>query len=378
MKISLWLICLTTAATAAAVAVSCKDDNPGGSTHTDGPPEAVRLNRPAWYDQYPQINGTKNFTVATEAMRLDFFGWGEEKDKTFTLDFPEDPAPYNRAILTYRMGGWNQGPSEWDNTTMFFVRNKQDNQWYEIARAFTPYGGSFGANWNKEFYLDVTEFLHMLHGATEFRAYYGGFDANDNRAHTVTLTFDLYEGAAERRCIWTAKAYDTSRDGNTGYRAWAYGCAGHDIEAPERLGARTYDLPAEVRALELRVAISGHGHDLGDFPDRKNYRKNNAAEFVFNTYEIKLNGADEGGVGDIFYSNADNYPQAGTYQYDRANWGPGNPLYTHYWAIGNLPEGGGELTIDFDLERFVSTMSEPNAEGIAQYIIEVDLFGYDQ
>lgn len=377
MKISLWLICLTTAATAAAVAVSCKDDS-GGSTLPVKPMQTVRLNRPAWYDQYPETGGAQKHTVATEALRLEFFGWGEEKDKTFTLDFPKDPSPYNRAILTYRMGGWNQGPSEWDNTTMFFVRNKQDNEWYEIARAFTPYGGGFGADWNKEFYLDVTEFLPMLNGTTEFRAYYGGFDATDKRAHTVTLTFDLYKGAAERRCIWTAKAYDSSRSGNTGYRAWAYGCAGHDIEAAERLGARTYDLPAEVRALELRVAISGHGHDLGDFPDRKNYRKNNAAEFVFNTYEIKLNGADEGGIGDIFYSNADNYPQAGTYQYDRANWGPGNPLFTHYWEIINLPEGGGELTLDFDLERFVSTMSEPNAEGIAQYIIEVDLFGFDK
>lgn len=113
----------------------------------------------------------------------------------------------------------------------------------------------------------------------------------------------------------------------------------------------------------MRVAISGHGHDQGKFPDRPNYRTKNAAEFDMNTYEIKLNDEAEGVVGNIFYSNADNYPQAGTYQYDRANWGPGNPLYTHYWEIQNLPESGGELTLDFDLERFNSAMKEPNAEG---------------
>lgn len=374
MKIVFRLLC----SLAVIAAVSCKDDNPGGSTKTDEPMKVVRLARPAWYDNNPVEDGTAKYSVGTDPIRLEFFGWGESTDKTFTLDFPDDPSPYNRVILTYRMGGWNQGPSEWDNTTMFFVRNKQDNQWYEIARAFTPYGGGFGADWHKEFYLDVTEFLPMLRGETEFRAYYGGFDANDMRAHTVTLTFDLCEGASERKCVWTAKAYDTSRDGNTGYRAWAYGCAGYDIEAPERLGARTFDLPAEVRTVGMRVAISGHGHDQGKFPDRPNYRTKNAAEFDINTYEIKLNGEAEGVVGNIFYSNVDNYPQAGTYQYDRANWGPGNPLYTHYWEIQNLPESGGELTLDFDLERFNSAMKEPNAEGIAQYIIEVDLFGYDR
>ena len=219
MKIVFRLLC----SLAVIAAVSCKDDNPGGSTKTDEPMKVVRLARPAWYDNNPVEDGTAKYSVGTDPIRLEFFGWGESTDKTFTLDFPDDPSPYNRVILTYRMGGWNQGPSEWDNTTMFFVRNKQDNQWYEIARAFTPYGGGFGADWHKEFYLDVTEFLPMLRGETEFRAYYGGFDANDMRAHTVTLTFDLCEGASERKCVWTAKAYDTSRDGNTGYRAWAYG-----------------------------------------------------------------------------------------------------------------------------------------------------------
>ena len=142
MKIVFRLLC----SLAVIAAVSCKDDNPGGSTKTDEPMKVVRLARPAWYDNNPVEDGTAKYSVGTDPIRLEFFGWGESTDKTFTLDFPDDPSPYNRVILTYRMGGWNQGPSEWDNTTMFFVRNKQDNQWYEIARAFTPYGGGFGAD----------------------------------------------------------------------------------------------------------------------------------------------------------------------------------------------------------------------------------------
>ena len=365
---------------------SCKDDKASGSEGPSQPPQpledmtAVQLDRPAWYNTYPAITeeGGGKYTVSTDPIKLEFFGWGEAADKTFDIEFPSDYTLYNRAILTYRMGAWNRGPSAWDNTTMFFVYNKYDDQWYEIARAFTPYGRSFGAEWYKEFYLDVTEFLPMLEGLTRFRVYYGGFDATAARAHTVTLTFDLYEGEPERLNVWTAKVYDTSRDGNSGYRAWAYGCQGFDIEDPERMGERTFEIPSDVRSLEMRVAISGHGHDLGDFPDRVGFVPNNAAEFVYNTYTVKINGEESEKRGEIFYSNADNYYQAGTYLYDRANWGPGNPLYTHYWEIRNVPEGGGELTVDMDTERFVSTMSQPNDEGIAQYIIEVDLFGYDR
>lgn len=330
----------------------------------------------AWYDTHPYGEGTADISTSTEEVRLSFFGWGESKDFITKVNFPESNDSCFRAIMTYRMGGWNEGPGEWDMTTMIFVKNKLDGQWYEIARAFTPYGGSFGPDWEKKYYMDVTPYLPMLTGDTEFRIYYGGFDATDQRAHTVTLTFDFYKGRVDYTNVFHAKIYDSSPSSNTGYRSWAYGIDTLDIEAPERLGARTVTIPDNVDRLLLKVSISGHGHDQGTFTERPGYRTNNAAEFDENFYDIIINGEIKAG-GHIFYSNADTYPQAGTYQYDRANWGPGLPLNVHYWEITNIPEDDRTMTIDLDLEDFVSAFDNPKAEGAAQYIVETDLFGFE-
>lgn len=173
----------------------------------------------------------------------------------------------------------------------------------------------------------------MLSGDTEFRLYYGGFDATPTRSHAVRLDFNLYEGKPSKKVVWTSKVYDSSRDGNSGYGGWSYGVKGHDIENASRLGKREFTLPQEVKSLLMKVAVSGHGHDQGRFIERTGYVTRNAAEFDENTYTIVINGVTQKKTGRIFYSNKDNYPQAGTYLYDRANWAPGNPLNVHYWTI---------------------------------------------
>lgn len=331
--------------------------------------------RPAWYDTNPET-AKPAFSVATDPIRLHFFGWNLEEDSTFTLKFPENTDNYRRAILTYRMGGWNQGPADWDMTTQITFKSNSTGEIMEISRCFTPYGGSFGKDWSKTYYMDITEYLPHLTGETEFYVYYGGWDATDQKAHTATLTFDFYEGTAPQKTVFHKTLYESRSCGTTGYRSWCYGVDGYDIEAPERLGLRTIELPQNVKSLMMRVAISGHGHDQGKFIDRKGYRTYNAAEFDENFYTIILNGESKG-KGHIFYENSTTYPQAGTYKYDRANWGPGLPLNTQWWTIENLP-ADRVLTIDLDLDRFVSQHKDPNAEGVAQYIVWVDLFGYDK
>lgn len=39
----------------------------------------------------------------------------------------------------------------------------------------------------------------MLSGDTEFRLYYGGFDATPTRSHAVRLDFNLYEGKPSKK-----------------------------------------------------------------------------------------------------------------------------------------------------------------------------------
>lgn len=126
----------------------------------------------------------------------------------------------------------------------------------------------------------------------------------------------------------------------------------------------------------MKVSISGHGADPGIFPNRPEYQQAiNAAEFDDSRYTIILNG-DSLITEIIFQSNINNYYQKGNYKMGRANWGPGLPLKVDYWEIHQIPTNR-ILTIDFDLEPFKSKINDLKAEGIANYIIEIDLFGYD-
>ncbi len=335
-----------------------------------------KINRKSWSYNHPIEGITPDFTTKSDTIRLHFFGWSLDNDSLITIKFPESTDSYNRAILTYRMGGWNEGPGEWDMTTMIMIKDKRTGELYEFVRAFTPYGGAFNASWEKIFYIDITEYLPMLTGDTEFLIYYGGWDATEQRAHTVTLGFELYKGNRDKNIIFTHKLYDSRSSSNIGYRSWAYGVDTASIEAPERLGTRQIKIPYNVKSLLMKVSISGHGADPGIFPNRPDYQQAiNAAEFDDSRYTIYLNG-DSLTTEIIFQNNINNYYQKGNYRMGRANWGPGLPLKVDYWEIHQIPTNR-ILTIDFDLEPFQSALNDLKAEGIANYIIEIDIFGYN-
>jgi len=285
--------------------------------------------------------------------------------------------------LQYTMCGWNKGPAEWDMTTMIKVKDKETGEWYELSRCITPYGGSFGSQWMKVYYLDVTPLMPLLEGNTEFKIFYCGWDATDLRAHACTLGFYYYAGKnANGKPAWHQKIYDSTLNGNTGYRSWAYGVAGHSIEDSTRLGQRTIYVPAGTKNIVLRSCFTGHGQDAltvgnGKFPNRTGYKANNVAEFDYNEYRIILNGDTLSQTGYLFEENGDNYKQAGTYKYDRCGWGPGKPCNVHYWTISNVPSDMGVITLDMDLDEYISKNTEPNANSVAQFYIMVDAYGYN-
>ena len=335
-----------------------------------------KTNRKSWSYDHPLKNQTPDFTTSTDTIRLHFFGWSLDDDSVITVKFPESTDKYNRAILTYRMGGWNEGPAEWDITTMIMIKDKRTGELYELVRAFTPYGGAFDTDWEKIFYIDITEYLPMLTNDVEFYIYYGGWDATEQRAHTVKLRFEFYEGKRDKTVVFSQKIYNSRSSSNTGYRSWAYGVDTASIEEPERLGIRTIKIPYNVKSLLLKVSITGHGADPGIFPNRPDYQQAiNAAEFDDSRYTIIINN-DTLATEEIFQMNLNNYYQKGSYRMGRANWGPGLPMKTDYWELHQIPENR-TLNINFDLEPFKSAINNPKAEGIANYIIEIDLFGYN-
>lgn len=348
--------------------------------------------RRGWYNsaECPIDLNAQHDKVESEKMRLEFFGWTPENDYRFTLNFPTDKT-YRKCYLQYRMSGAPR-PADWDQLTEIQVLNPKDGLWYEISRVITPYGGSFDSLWAMDYYFDVTEFLPLLQNpnGTNFKIYYGGFDATEEKAHAATLTFHLYEGTPDDGpVVYTAQVYDSFRNGNNAYRAWAYGVKGHSIEADERLGNREIDIPENVHSGWLRVCFTGHGqessNETGDdwasvmpyFPDREGYEAVSPAEFDYNTYTINLHGEEAEDLGLIWETNDDNYPQAGTYLYDRAGWGPGKPANVHWWYVENLP-AGGKWNINIDLEEYVSNRTAPDAGYVANYYVSATLFGLEK
>lgn len=375
-KINYFLMMLLASFTLA----SCEDNTPENDPNKDPEVEeaelsASQLEREPFFTSNPMADEEPIVTVKQdEPTRLSFFGWSPENDAVIKMTMPETTEYYNRAILTYRMGAWNKGPGDWDMTTQITILDKKTGEYYEIARAFTPYGGSFGSTWNKTYYMDVTEFLPMLEGDCEFRVFYGGWDATDTKAHTVSLAVDFYAEAKRLpRTIYSHKIYD-SRYYHNGYRGWTYGQESKPIESDTTMGLRTFKVPEGVESLLLRVSITGHGQEQGVFPDRDGYRTRNAAEFDYNYYDVIVNG-ENFGKGYIYYENGDNYPQAGTCYYDRANWGPGWPANVQYWKIEGLPSDG-EMTLDIDLERYIG--KDVINDYTAYYIVQVDVFGMDR
>ena len=352
------------------LATACSESGGDSGLNIDPAMVATQIERKPFYERNPQ-SSAPSYEVMTDKIRLVHTGWGDNYG-TFTLNFPTESC--KRVILEYTMGGEGKRPADYDNTTIFFIKDKATDEWHEIVRAFTPFGGLFESDWSKKFYLDVTEFQSLLQGETEFRYYYGGFDAKEDMAHAATLKFILYKGEPERKLIAVKNIYDSATTDNCGNRAWVYGIEELDIEAEERLGTRNITIPKGAKSIELRLSITGHGHDKGIFPDLGTTAEN-AAEFDENIYTITINGTKQAQQGRIFYSNANNYVQMGTYNYDRANWAPGNPANIHYWAIEQTK---GELTIDIDLQHFISQFNTPSDnDGVARYIVQGDLFFYN-
>lgn len=352
---------------------ACGEKEGGANNNESDALRAVQLDRKPFYTRNP-VSSAVSYEVESEKIRLAHTGYGDNFG-TFTLSFPE--ARSKRVILEYVMGSVGLRPGEYDNTTIFYVKNKNSGVWHELVRAITPFGGIFDSSWEKRFYIDITEYQSLLQGETEFRYCYDGWDATETMAHAVTLSFIHYEGEPERELIAVENIYDSSTSDNTGNRAWAYGLADYDIEAEERLGKRTITIPQGTTDIELRFSITGHGHDQGTFPDVEGYQTINAAEFDENYYTIYIDGIKQSHEGHIFYSNADNYLQYGTYSYDRANWAPGNPANTHFWSI-KQDKDAQELTIDIDLRRFESQFTKPSdSNGVARYVVHGDLFFYN-
>lgn len=384
------------AAVCLIVACSKDDDNTGGtdSGKTEDPvtpvvEETCRLTQLdslgwKWEQDAPSDLSSAAYKVSTDKIPLHFFGWSQDEDSVFTVKFPDNTDNYGRAVVAYKMCSVKQGPAAWDMTTQIMIQDPDTQEWYEFTRCITPYGNSFDSSWEKTFYIDVTEFLPLLKNNAKFKIFYCGWDATATRQHACQLTYYLFEGDKKYGTpTFHQKVYDSTLNGNSGYRSWAYGVEGYSIEEDGRLDERTITIPAGTKTAVFRVCFTGHGQDAntgheGTFPDRKGYSVNNPAEFDLNHITFVLNGDSLKQKGFLYELNggSNSYYQAGTYSYARCNWGPGKPCNVEHWILKDIPEGGETIKLDLDLDRYISKQEKPNAESVAQFYVEVDVYGF--
>lgn len=161
---SLALVCFT----------ACQDkndpDNGGGKKKGMSMSLTTRL---SYTTTKPESGQKGDFSFTTEKIKL-HTGLHPNTNAELPLvnvSFPSDHGKYRAAYLTYTMCSTDEGPAEWDQTTIVFIKNKATGEFTELARAITPYGGKtgsgFDASWSRSYYMDITELLPLMEGDTQ-------------------------------------------------------------------------------------------------------------------------------------------------------------------------------------------------------------------
>ncbi|MGB1294738.1 MAG: T9SS type A sorting domain-containing protein [Flavobacteriales bacterium] len=205
----------------------------------------------------------------------------------------------------------------------------------ELGRAITPYGGNLSDPWNRQFMFDVTEFASLLKDTTTIQAHYSGW----SDGFTADIDFHFINGTPPRNIVelfplWHASPkYGEHIDGV------------HTIE--NTISQKEYN-KTNADYAELTFTPTGHGFGGEGNPE-------NCAEFCAKTFDVISNGnmiAQETIWKDDCGENAQ-FPQPGTWLYDRANWCPGEQVPKFNFDL-TPSSNAGTNTIDVDFQLYTS------------------------
>jgi hypothetical protein len=220
----------------------------------------------------------------------------------------------------------------WDYTTQIYAR-PQNNDSVEIARIITPYATNWLANNHKHDYIvEVTDYAPILDGSLGFRFVYQGYSFG----FLVTVKLELIEGVPPMDALQIKNIYN-------GY--FPYGNNANPIE--NYLTAKTFSYAPAAGKVFVKNFVSGHGSDDA-----------NCSEFCSKYYQLKLNNSQVAQY-QIWRSNCglnDEYPQTGTWLYERANWCPGAVVWPVYHDISSYTSPNTNFTVDIDMQPY----SAPN------------------
>ncbi len=264
--------------------------------------------------------------------------------------FPVTTTTYRKIDMTFTLGkyacpGNPQYCGDWDYTVQVFLHTPTDS--FEIGRLITPYAGisRFPVTWQHRYNFDVTDYAQYLKGNTTIRVHYSGYSGG----FTSNIKFTFIEGTPPRNVI----KIDRLWHGGFGY--------GNSASIETQVNGRTLLMPAGASGAELKFNVTGHGSNPQD----------NCSEFCSKYYQVKVNNALTSQTN-IWRANCGSnnlYPQTGTWIYDRANWCPGDVVYSNFHPIHGVTPGSN-FNLDVDFQAY----SNPSSQ--ASYIVEGQVIYY--
>lgn len=276
--------------------------------------------------------------------------------------FPSTHLSYEKVFMEFEIWCPDNGCSDWDYTTKISARletgtdtthSYDSNQVLtidtfityrevELGRYITPYAGNYGDDWHRTFRFDVTDFQSILKDSTIIRAFYDGWQDG----WKFSTRFLFIEGTPTRNVIgfenlWTGR--------------YNYGDLAHPID--ESVAPMTVPVLAGSEFAKLRVVTTGHRFGGAE----------NCAEFCVKNHEFHINGSK---AFDQLLWKPDcgmnpEYPQAGTWLYDRAGWCPGEPVPGYQYDLSEYISGDS-ITIDYRFDDY--TWDNVNPPSPSYYI----------
>lgn len=245
-------------------------------------------------------------------------------------DFPADVSIYESITMNFNLTCPNGGCDPWDRfATIKVVSNGED---FEIGRYVTPYGNSW-CGWS----LDVSDYKELLSGNVELETYIETW----SNGWMLDVSFDFYEGTPNYPYVAVQNLW-------VDY----FFIYGDTIFYSLDLPSLNVNVPANAEDVKLRMVNTGHGQGNTD----------NAAEFSQRTHQIRVNGNTE---FNQFLWKADCdvntcSPQAGTWEFSRAGWCPGQEVTPDDYNLTSLVTPGETVNLDYVLESSFNECSPWN------------------
>jgi hypothetical protein len=231
-------------------------------------------------------------------------------------ELPSFLGAYDQIIGTLNVHCPPGGCGPWDRVAYFEAKDKEGN-WVEIIRYITPYGVACSHS------IDLTDYMSILQGKTEFRATCPTLD----NGFMYDLTLDYRAGNP---------THLYSRVKEVWREIFPFGDYANLQPVPDF----QYEFPENTIASKLKLVSTGHGWGT--------LNTSNAAEFYNATHDLYVNGVKK--FSQVNWNTCNPNPDAcqpqnGTWYHNRAGWCPGaiapwfNFNLNEYIAAGDIDLG---------------------------------------